>query len=158
MAWMIVLALQDADKLLEDANALMEQEKYAEALATYEPCLKAAPDREAALYNGGLSAYLSGKVERAAELWEKLRAKTPEDRQLLAKLVQAYSALKKTEKRDETRKALFEARAKLPEAERDKAPSYCREQFECAKKKVMVFEYFELKGERALRHPPSPCC
>ncbi len=148
------LPLQDeADrKLIEEANAIFEQGRHAEALAKYEECVKRRPEWKNALFNGGLAAYLAGKPARAADLWEPLRKLTPDDTGLLAKLIQAYQATGEGDKRDAVRKDLFDRRAKLDEAGKKKLSRYVRDQFSAGGLRVMAFEHFELAGERALRY------
>lgn len=150
------LLAQDADALVDAGNAFMEKKQYEQALAKYEAALKKDPKHTDALYNGGLAAYLAGRFKRAAELWEGSRKLDPGDLKVLAKLVQAWQALGDSKKRDAARKELFQRRAALPEEERRKEARYCREQFaagpEGAKEQVMVFEYYELAGPRAVRY------
>jgi hypothetical protein len=71
-----------------------------------------------------------------------------EDSKALAKKVQLYEALGKIKERDAAREDVF----KLFKAGKIAAKFYCREQFNVGKTPVIVFEYFELKGERALRY------
>ncbi len=104
------------------------------------------------MYNGGLAAYLGGKPARAVQLWELLKKLRPGDTALLAKLVQAYQATGEPAKRDAVRQELFELRARADEAVRKKLFRYVRDQFTVGALRVMVFEYFELSGERALRY------
>lgn len=142
----------EADKWIEEAEALMNKEQYAEALATFRKALAVRPGDPALQYNGGLAAYLSGDSASAAELWERLRKAAPADWQVRAKLVQAYQALDKLDARDEARKELFALRAAGADSELAGREYYCRDQFEAAGKRVMVFENFELAGERAVRY------
>ena len=137
---------------LEEGNRLFQAGDLQGALKKYEVALKADPVRKTALFNGGLAAYLMGKPERAAELWERLRKLTPGDLRLLSKVVQAYQASNRPKERDSVRKDLIERRSKLDEKSRAQFPKYCRDQFKVAGEKVMAFEYFELEGERALRY------
>jgi len=141
-----------AKALVTEGNDLFEAKKHAEALAKYEEALKLDAKNGDALFNGGLAAFLTEKPARAAELWERLKEQKPEDTTVLAKLVQAYQASGKKEKRDATRDALIKARAKLDADDPAKRASYCRDQFVIGGKRVMAFEYFELTGPRALRY------
>jgi tetratricopeptide (TPR) repeat protein len=140
-----------ARKLLEEANDLQGQKKYGEALAKYEESIKIKP-LNSALYNGGLAACLGGKPARAAQLWELLKKAEPDDPALLAKLVQVYQTTGEQARRDAARKEIFDLRAKGDEAARKKMVHYVRDQFTVGAHRVMVFEYFDLSGERALRY------
>ena len=148
----VAIALTLQADAYEEGNRLFRAGDLKGALEKYEVALKADPAREAALFNGGLAAYLVGKPKRAAELWERLRKRTPGDLRLLAKVVQAYQASNLPKKRDAARKDLIERRAKLDEKSRAQFPKYCRDQFNVGGVKVMAFEYFELEGDRALRY------
>jgi tetratricopeptide (TPR) repeat protein len=140
------------EKAFEAANALMEQHKYAEALVRYKEALALAPGEPAILFNGGLAAYQSGDFTTAADLWQRLKKTDPSDWRLRAKLIQAYQALGKLPERDAERAELFKMWKSGAAQELSKQVEYCRDQFEVNKFKVMAFEHFELKGDRALRY------
>src|SRR2546422_4944260 len=141
-----------AELAYQTGNKLFEDGKHEAALGQYVECLRVVKDHQDALFNGGLAAYLAGKLEKAVELWERLRELKPNDTHVLAKLVQAYEAMGKRAKRDEARKSLFDARAALSEEDRAELEKYCREQFQAGDTKIMAFEYFELKGDWAVRY------
>lgn len=140
------------EKAFDAANALMEQHKYAEALARYKEALALEPDATGPLFNGGLAAYQSKDFNTAAELWLRLKKIDPSDWHARAKLIQAYQALSKLPERDAERAELFGIWKSGNNPELSKQVEYCREQFEVGKSKVMAFEHFELKGDRALRY------
>jgi tetratricopeptide (TPR) repeat protein len=144
--------IEQLEKTFAAANTLMEQHKYAEALARYKEALALAPDEPAILFNGGLAAYQSKNFDTAADLWQRLKKIDPADWHTRAKLVQAYQALGKLPERDAERAELFGWWKSGDNPELSKQVEYCREQFEVSKFKVMAFEHFELKGERALRY------
>jgi tetratricopeptide (TPR) repeat protein len=141
-----------AEKAFNDGNDLMEQRKYKEALARYQDALAKTPDSPGILFNGGLAAYMSKDYAIAEKLWKSLTELDPDDWQARAKLVQAYQALGDLKARDEQRRKLLDLRKSGKSEDLNKLDFYCREQFEAAGKKVMVFEHFELKGERAVRY------
>ncbi len=141
-----------ADKALDAANGLLQEKKYTEALAKYEECLKLEPDRLSALFNGGMAAFFADKAARAIELWERHHKLEPEDTGTLGKLVQACQKAGDLKKRDAYRKALSGVRDAMTQEERAKFPRFCRDQFKVKDVAVMTFEYFELKGERAVRY------
>ncbi len=141
-----------AEKAFNDGNDLMRQRKYKEALARYQEGLAKEPDSPGLLFNGGLAAFMSKEFATAEKLWKSLTGLDPDDWKARAKLVQVYQALGDLKSRDEQRAKLLELRKSGRLEELNKQDFYCREQFEAAGKRVMVFEHFELKGERALRY------
>ncbi len=136
---------------LAEADELFAAKRYPEAVLRYRECLDASPDRPTALFNGGLAAYMAGRHDLAVEWWERLRARESKDLVLLTKLVQAYEALGDRANRDARRAALLELRAELPPEERARRVRFCRDQFRVGERRLMVFEYFELEGDRPLR-------
>jgi hypothetical protein len=81
-----------------------------------------------------------------------LKKVDPDDWRARGKLIQTYQALNKIPERDAERKELFAMWTAGKPADLKNEVEYCREQFEVNGKKVMAFELFELKGERALRY------
>lgn len=138
----------DSKVLFGRGDELMEQNKPAEALTFYEQALVLAPDNEAGLYNAGMAAFMVKKYDTAGQFWKRLEQSAPDDWRLRSKLVQVYQALGDLKSRDAERSSVLEL-WKRGVVEQDK---FCRDQFEVAKKQVMVFEYFELKGDRGLRY------
>lgn len=76
----------------------------------------------------------------------------PLDWRVRAKLVQVYQALGKMPERDKERNDLFAMWKSGQPSDLKEQGQYCRDQFEVNGKKVLAFEHFELKGERALRY------
>lgn len=144
--------LAKAEKAFEAGSAFMEQRKYAEALERYKEAIAIMPNEPALLFNGGLAAYQSKEYALAVDLWKQLKSIDRADWHVRAKLVQAFQALAKTSERDIERGELFEMWKSGKPAELKEQLQYCREQFEVNGKKVMAFEHFELKGDRALRY------
>jgi tetratricopeptide (TPR) repeat protein len=140
------------EKAFHDGNELMDKRKYAEALARYREGLIKAPEEPSLLFNGGMAAYLSKDFARAVEMWKKLKVVLPDDWQTRAKLIQAYQATGDLKARDAERQSLLGMRKQGKNEELSQQEFYCREQFEAGGKKLMAFEHFELKGERALRY------
>lgn len=144
--------VDQAEKAFNAGNELMEQRKFTEALARYKEALLILPNEPALLFNGGQAAYNSKDYAQAAELWKRLKAVDPSDWHVRAKLIQAYQALVKLSERDTERADLFELWKSGKNAELKQQFEYCRDQFEVKGKRVMAFEHFELKGDRALRY------
>jgi tetratricopeptide (TPR) repeat protein len=148
-----------AEKAFEEGNAFMNQGRHADALARYKEGLKHLPDDPSLLYNASTAALLVGDFQTAAGFLKKVVTAYPEDWQARAKLIQAHQGLGDLKARDAERAALFELRKRgggahteRPEMSLSKQEMYCRERFKVAGKKGLVFEHFELKGDRALRY------
>jgi len=144
--------VKEAEAAFVAGNELMEQRKPAEALTRYREAIAILPNEPAILFNGGLAAYGSKDYALAADLWKRNKSVDPSDWHVRAKLIQAYQALDKLAERDAERTELFELWKAGKLAELKQQFQYCRDQFEIKGKKVMAFELFELKGERALRY------
>lgn len=145
-------AAQDADEAFRSGSALMAEKKYSEALTRYQDGLKSNPDDSSLLYDGGLAAFQCKQYAVALNLWTRLKSLEPGDWQTRAKLIQTHQALGEFSERDAERLALFDLRKRDPNGELAKQVEYCRDQFEAGGETVMVFEDFELKGDRALRY------
>jgi tetratricopeptide (TPR) repeat protein len=141
-----------SQKAFNAGTKLMEQGKYCEALGRYKDALALSPDDSSVLYDAGLAAYQCKDYVAAVKLWEHLKAIDPEDWQVRAKLIQSYQALGDLAARDAERLGLLELRKQGHNEELSRQVQFCREQFEAGGERLMVFEQFELKGERALRY------
>lgn len=141
-----------AEKAIDAGNTFMEMRKYADALVRYKAALAILPSDPSLLFNAGMAAYRSKDFATAADLWKRLKAVDPADWHLRAKLIQVYQALAKLTERDAERRELFTMWKSGKPDELKEQLEYCRDQFEVNGKKVMAFEHFELKGERALRY------
>ncbi len=142
----------DAEGAFRIGNALMGQKKYCDALTQYKQGLESVSEDTSLLYNGGLAAFKCRQYGQALDLWNRLKTIDSDDWQTRAKLIQVYQALGKPQERDAERLALFELRKRDPNKELAKLEECCRDQFEAGGEKVMAFEQFELKGDRALRY------
>lgn len=126
--------------------ALMEKEKFKEALVELQKVLKLDPMNPNVLWNAGLSAQLSGNPKLAVAYFERNFKLEPRNGLLLGKLVQSYEALGDTKNRDLWRKQLFAMhKSGNDESGYSKNDRYMREQFKVNGESVFVFEFFELK-------------
>ena len=144
--------IAEAEKAFNTANEFQEKRKFAEALIHYKRALAILPNDPAVLFNGGMAAFATKDFNSALDMWKKLKTVDPTDWHARAKLIQAYQALNKTAERDAERAELFAMWKKGEPAELKEQIEYCREQFEVNGKRIMAFEHFELKGNRALRY------
>ena len=144
--------MKEAEKVFKTANELQEKRKYAEALTQYKRALEILPNDPAILFNGGMAAFATKDYGSALEMWKQVKQIDPTDWHARAKLIQVYQALKKGAERDAERAELFAMWKKGEPAELKQQFEYCRDQFEVNGKRVMAFEHFELKGNRALRY------
>lgn len=140
------------ERLFWEANTLMEEQKYAAALPLSKEALEIEPEEASLLYNGGMAAYQIKDFATAADLWTRLKKVDPADWHARAKLIQAYQGWGKLAERDTERAELFAMWKSGKDPELAKEFEYCRDQFQVNKIKVMAFEHFELKGDRALRY------
>jgi tetratricopeptide (TPR) repeat protein len=140
------------DRAFDGGNGLMEEGKYCEALARYQDGLAILPNDPSLLYNAGMAAYKCKDYAESVKRWGRLKALDPVDWQVRAKLVQAYQTLGQFQNRDAERAALFEMRKQGVNEDLSKQLEYCRDQFEAGGERVMAFERFELRGERALKY------
>src|SRR5262249_18386801 len=88
-----------------------------------------------------------GKHAESLEQFSAAAKLEPDDDRIAAKVVQCCQALGRRKERDKARGRLF----KLHEQGKTERELYCRDQFKASKYDVMALEYFELKGERAVR-------
>jgi tetratricopeptide (TPR) repeat protein len=142
-----VAAVAQPENTPEYREALVEQEKYPQAFQAYREALEKDPKNPALLYNTGLMAYLSDQPKEALVYWTRLKALDPEDWGLRIKLIQAYEASGQRKERA----GLLKLRKASADEELRKLRFYCRDQFVVSKARVMVFEYFELEGDEAVR-------
>lgn len=141
-----------AERAFKAGNGFMERHNYSEALRCYEESLAIEPNDTSVLFNAGMAAYFSNNFPRAAELWKRLVDLDPGDWRARSKLIQVYQALDKTAERDAQRAELLELWKSGKDKDMLEQGEYCRDQFEMNGAKVMVFEHFELKGDRAVRY------
>jgi len=141
-----------ATRAASSGDQFMQQKRYAQALTAYKEGLAASPQSTSLLYNGGLAAYLEKDYTSALKLWSALKSLQPGDHQVRSKLIQTYQAAGEFVARDKERAAMLLLHPMSQDAEFKKKDSYCLEQFEVAGASVRAYEFFELKGEFAVRY------
>jgi tetratricopeptide (TPR) repeat protein len=127
---------------------LAEAGKDAAGVEMFAEAVRLDPKYLLAHYNIGQLNQNLGRNEAALAGFTAAAALRPEDWRIRAKLVQTHQALGNAKDRDRQRAAVFD----LHKKGRVEAEFYCREQFAAGGMRVMVFEYFELKGELAVRY------
>lgn len=146
----IALDPKDAWSLSLAGRLMLEQGKGKEGVVLLEKSLELDPSDTQNTYNVALHYQLNGNPKRALELFERVAKTDPNDWHTLSKLVQLHQALGDLPARDRRRAEVFKLyKAGKTDAKR---PEFCREQFELEGQRVMVFESFELQGERAVRY------
>ena len=128
------------------AVALLQADKFAEALPLLRELARQAPDRPGVFWNLGIAATAVGEKQVALDAWLHYRDLKPDDAQAAARIIQSYQALGMTQERDAQRERLVALRASLPASEREKMPFYARDQFDAAGMHFVVLEYFEPHG------------
>jgi len=143
---------EGTDPAYDAANTLLSQKKYSEALAQYKKLIEKTPKAPGLLYNAGMAAFFGKEYPLAAQYFKTLKSIDAADVQARAKLIQTYQAAGDDAARDAERAELLKLRKESKDLEWLQRNFYCRDQFEAAGKRVMVFEYFELLGDRAQRY------
>ena len=144
--------IAEAEEAFNKGNAAMEKRKPAEALTHYKQALAILPQEPAILFNAGMAAFGAKDFTAALDFWKQMKELEPSDWHVRSKLIQTYQALGKTAERDTERAELFAMWKKGEPQELKQEFEYCRDQFEVNGHRVMAFEHFELKGDRALRY------
>ena len=114
--------------------------------------IKEQPFKISVVYNMGQLCQNLEKYEEAIDSFLQVIDKDPSDWRARTKLIQLYQATNQQMKRDEQREKLFKMRSTGNVKTLLEEPTYCREQFSVAGENLMVMEYFELKGEQAVRY------
>lgn len=135
----------------EYREELLKSKKFTEALAAYKEALAKDPKNPALLYNAGLAGHMSGNPKDAVLFWSQLKEIEPTDWQLRTKLIQAFDAAGQKKERDAERAGFIKLRRDTRDKSLKRLKFYCRDQFSVGTTKLMVFEYFELDGDRPIR-------
>jgi tetratricopeptide (TPR) repeat protein len=133
----------DLEKVFTAANALLEKEKYAEALVEYQKILAVEPDQPGALQNGGMAAFFAGDYKTSLAYYKKLKAEEPNNGFLLTRLVQVYQALGDEKARDAERAEVIA----LHKSGKDtstiaKRSDFCRDQYRLGSHQIRIYEPF----------------
>jgi tetratricopeptide (TPR) repeat protein len=129
-----------------------EAGNHEETLKWSKRAFAADPKKINAYINAGISAWRLGRLAEAEGIYLKGAKQAPKDLFILSKLVQLYEQQGKRNKLERTRKKLLKLRKKGVTEGLSNEKFYTRDQFAVGKRYVYVFEYFELKGDRAVRY------
>ncbi len=141
-----------AEAIYNAGAALFDLGRQDEALALFLRVLEVRPGSVNAAYSVGQVYQNMGKHDESLAHFLTAARLDPLNWRARAKIIQEYQALGRIEERDKARADLFALRKKGEIEPLSRAKFYCRDQFSAADKKVMVLEYFELEGDRALKY------
>lgn len=144
----IALSRRFAPAFFRAGVLLSQRGKDDEALEMYRKASTADPKHVTAHFNMGIVLQMKEQYREALAAFMTVVRLNPDDWRSQAKLIQLHHALSQIHQRDAAREAIFE----LHRRKKVDSPFFCREQFPLGGKKLMVFEYFELKGPRAVRY------
>lgn len=144
------LATQTPELAFKEATALMKKGQYKDAVPYLERVQREYPDNASVLWNLGIAQAETGNHREAVKIWQRYRKITPNEWQVVAKLVQAHQAAGDIKARDEALQELYDLRkGPLNSSDIAKAERFCREQWVTATgRKVFAFEYFDPQGTR----------
>jgi len=134
------------------ALAHMSIGQHDEAYPLLKEITSAQPSNVDAAYNMGQLCQNLGKNEEALSSFLKVVEENPSDWRAKSKIIQLYQVTNQLKERDEHRTQLLKMRTTGDIESLSQKAFYCRDQFSVAGNDVMVFEYFELTGDRAIRY------
>jgi Flp pilus assembly protein TadD len=123
-----------------------------EALPLFLRAAKADPSLAEARYGAGQAFQKKGQAKPAVDQFQAAAKLNPKDWRVHAKLVQLYQAAGNTAARDAERTALLDLRQKGEVPEVREVPRYCRDQFTAGRRKIMAYEYFDLKNPGGVQY------
>jgi tetratricopeptide (TPR) repeat protein len=152
LLWLSILGGADpaSQNDFTKANELCDQQRYQEALPLYIKSLEQYPDQPAVIWNTAVAAQLCQQWELALQAWKSMQKLEPDNWKIQAKLIQVYQGMDKVSERDQQRADLLAYQKANPL--KVKEPSFCRDQFEVAGKRVLAFENFDFSGPRRVRY------
>jgi tetratricopeptide (TPR) repeat protein len=134
------------------AYALAEKKQFDDALRIFDEALKEGRHTRNALFSAGSISMCAGQFERAQKYFTLLRELEPRSGRTRAALVRTAQALGDMAARDAERSELFRLRESREDPEIVQQDYFIRDEFRVADRQVRALEFFELKGERALRY------
>jgi tetratricopeptide (TPR) repeat protein len=119
------------------------------AISEMEAVLEVYSEHEDVLWNLGIWYTRISEHSKAILMWKRYRQIAPHDWHARAKLIQAYQAMGRIEKRDTERTALLAWYEETGHTVRE-VDLFCREQFLVDQTRFMAFERFEPQGDRKI--------
>ena len=119
-----------------------------EAMAMFAAAIKANPKDSGAHFNLGRMLQDGGRAEEARAMFREAVRLSPADWQAWSHVVQTSEALGDRAARDEARAKVLDLRARGAVA----GPSFCRDRFAAAGRKVLAFEVFQGTGSDGVRY------
>lgn len=139
----IELDPDNAEALFRVGNAEVALGKSEHGLASWLMAFEIDPEFVSAAYNAGQAYQDLGDYEQALKLFLRVVSLDRLDWRGLAKLVQLYDALGRTEERDQARRSLLSLRASGCAESLRHATQFCRDQFTVGEKHILAMELFE---------------
>ena len=134
------------------AVACTQLEKPDEALKIFQLAAELAPGDTAPVYNMGQIYQSKGLAPKAIVQFQIVVQLDPDNWRAWSKLVQLYQATGDAAARDAARAALLDLRSRGKVKSLAEAALFCRDQFVTGGRKVMVFEYFDLRGKDVVKY------
>lgn len=143
-------AVSEAPAEFLQANQLLQQRKYAEALPLYQKLLQGEPDGHSLLFNAGIAAQQSGQAELALRYLLHLKELEPAAPDTRAALVRCYQALgRKTERNRELAEVQRLHFASTDPAEKSQ-PGFLRDIFRSGPFEVLCQQFYKPAGAMQL--------
>jgi tetratricopeptide (TPR) repeat protein len=133
-------------------NCLAEEKKFEDAAMMFTKSVELDSAFPNAQINAGQTFQKLGNHKESLKYYLVATKLVPFDWKVRCKLVQLYEALNMTTERDQIRDELYKLHASKNAGDFAKEKFFCRDQFKVGEIEVMVFEYFVLEGEKAVRY------
>ncbi|MBM4016783.1 MAG: tetratricopeptide repeat protein [Planctomycetes bacterium] len=137
-----------AEAKVRQAVALRDAGKLDEALRLFIQAIQLDPTQAGARCGAGQVYQRKGLPKPAIEQFQAAVKLDPKEWRAWAALVQLQQAAGDVKARDTERAALLDLRRKGEVPSLKDAERYCRDRFTANRRKVIVYEYFEPRGER----------
>ena len=142
---------QFQEQFTEGVEAL-KAEKYTKAYDIFQDILEKDPNNQNTLFYVAFTLNKLGKSKQAINQYIRLIDKYPNDWDAMWRLIVLLNAENKPDIRDKYRKSLTNLWKSNTIEELSERPIYLLDHFETEDADVDVFNYFEMKGDRAVRY------
>lgn len=141
-----------AEEKVRQGVALRDAGRLDEALRLFVQAISLDPNLAGAHCGAGQIYQKRGAPKPAADQFQAAVRVDPRQWRARASLVQIYQALGNPKARDAERAALLDLRRKGEAPDLAQAERYCCDRFTAGRRKVIVYEYFDLNGKRPVRY------